>query len=232
MKVAEHTYIACWNPDRFHYTLTQQIYVIYQNKLWQRNHDMRWRVSLMRTPKGNIEEVHWGVVYEPDKLDKGDRFFALSTGSPDPSQNVLRYSGFFDSPPFPSTVRFAPDGTKSSPRDVHKVAFSHDTIVYPNYPNKFTVEYLCQRFPDYEWSGMNRGFVLSPEDALALEQEWYDYWSNHDEDFRSDGPLWCQSTESFSSMYEWIAENGQIEHGRAWAYIDYLIKQLVKKKGE
>lgn len=224
--IAKHTYIGCWNPYNFSsYLHGEYLADLYRTKQWQRTHDVRWRASIGKALDDDCKS-HKGVIYAPSAytvLHNGDRMFCLRTGSEDSSRNSLIYSGFYESDPVEDNTINLTD-LKHIPRPLHIMAFQRDTMQHPNFPTKFTADYLQQRFPKYRWEGAYRGFLLSPEDALALEQEWYEFWASYDKEFALDGPLYCQSPYGFKSMYEWKEKDGTIEHGQAWLYLNSLAK--------
>lgn len=226
--VAHRTYIGCWNPHTFSsYVSGEYVADLYRSKQWQRTHDLRWRASIGKSLDEDCKS-HKGVIYAPSvyaTLRKGDRVFCLRTGSDNPNQNGLIYSGFYKTDPYVDTTIRIPNDMKDVPRPLHLMAFERDTLLHPSFPTKFTADYLQQRFPKYRWEGSNCGFLLSQKDALALEQEWYDFWSSYDKEFSLDGPLYCQSPHGFKSMYEWTEEDGTIEHGQAWLYLNSLKKE-------
>ena len=221
-KIAKKTYIACWNPDgQTPYLMEGYITNILKHKLWALNHDVRWRESLGDSIDDNYDTPR-GSIYVPDTLHEGDRMFVLRTGSTNPQENILLYSAFFVSEPFLKR------DWRQSGEVLCYMRFHEDTLIHPAFPSKFTCDYLQKRFPDYTWSGSNRGFVLDEKDALALELEWFDYFCQYDKEFSCEGMFYCQSLEGFASMYEW-QENNNIEHGRAWCYINHLNEHLNMK---
>lgn len=223
MMAAKRTYIGCWNPYTFStFLFGEYLADLYCSKQWQLTHDVRWRASIGKSLDLNCKS-HKGVIYDPAVyavLRNGDRLFCLRTGSADPNQNGLIYSGFYVSDPYEDSSIRVPDDMKDVKLPLHIMAFQRDTLLHPSFPNKFTADYLQQRFPKYRWEGGNRGFLLSPEDAKALEQEWYEFWASYDKEFTVDGPLYCESPQGFKSMYEWTEKDGTIEHGQAWLYLN------------
>ena len=219
--IAHKTYIACWNPYELSpYTLEKYIQNIFRHKLWLKTNDIRWRSSIHDCLGEHIDNPK-GANYCHDLMHRGDRLFVLRTGSNNPQENMILYSGFFETDP-----ELGRDWRNKSDFQYH-LKFHEDVILHPLFHSKFTTEYLSTIFPAYQWSGSNRGFVLDDADALRLEQEWYDFFSQYDEEFKIDlGPLYCQHPDGFHAMYSWTDENNQEEHGRAWCYIDYLINIL------
>ena len=218
------TYISCWNPDeRSPYAMEQHIADLWRQKLWQTNHDVRWRASIEHTIDENFDHPR-GSIYTPQLLQEGDRLYVLYTGSSDPQKKILLYSAFFES------NTFKKEDWRKNGKLLQYMKFQYDTCLHPQFPSKFTCEYLQLRFPNYHWGGNIRGFVLNEKDALTLEQEWYDFFSQYDNEFTFDGSCYCQSPTGFRSMYEWEDENGHIEHGQAWCYMEQLKEQLYTKR--
>ena len=218
------TYIACWNPNlRAPYAVEQHIADLWRLKLWQTNHDVRWRASIEGSIDGYYDHPR-GSIYMPQFLQSGDRMFVLRTGAPNPKESILLYSAFYDSNPFKK------EDWRKNGQLLYYMRFQHDVSLHPLFPSKFTCQYLQHRFPNYQWAGNNRGFILADEDALALEKEWYDFFSKYDNEFTFDGSCYCQSPTGFRSMYEWEDEDGHLEHGQAWCYMEHLKEQLNTKR--
>lgn len=221
--MARKTYIACWNPDSADTPFVIEKYYtnLLRHKQWVLTHDVRWRSSICRTKDNDCDNPK-GAIYAFQIMRSGDRMFVLRTGSDNPLENMLVHSGFFTTDPY----------IGGDWRDNYKLLyfqnFHNDVILPPNFPTRFTAEYLAKQFPKYEWSGENRGFVLDDVDALELELQWYEFFSQYDRHFGKDSLCYCQCRDSFTGMYEWQEPNGTIEHGQAKCYIEDL-KKIVNK---
>ena len=121
-------------------------------------------VRLMRKGFRN-PDMNWAV-WDWQQAHKGDRFFMLRCGSPNPADDGVIQSGRFTSEPWRD------EDWSGRGRDVHYMNIEFNVVLNTMKCPVLSSEKLDLRIPNFDWHGGHSGRILDEFSANMLDSLW------------------------------------------------------------
>lgn len=146
-----------------------------------------WNPSIS-SDKGNgrakfITALQDGCYYSADwavwdwkEAHKGDRFYKVKVGDPDPAKNGIVESGFFKSDPYQG------EDWSGRGREVYYCDLTFDAMIDYDFVSPLTIEKLTKEISNFDWTGGHSGRLLDAESANELDTIWCEHLIDIQED--------------------------------------------------